>query len=224
MRILIAAASPWVRAGMETLLRAEPEFQVLDSSDLSASQPALTIETAAHALVEESVALRPDLLLIDLEAMEEEILQSLALVAQSGVATVALLPFRGGHPTAATIAAALRAGIRALLPRDIAPAALISSLHAAYHGLVLLPSDQFPALLPARLQQEPAATDEPLTARELEILRMLAEGDGNKQIAARLGISEHTVKFHVASIMSKLHSGTRTEAVTRAIRKGMIPL
>jgi DNA-binding NarL/FixJ family response regulator len=61
-----------------------------------------------------------------------------------------------------------------------------------------------------------------LTARELEVLRMLAEGAANKTIAWKLEISEHTVKFHVAQILAKLNAGTRTEAVTVGIRKGLI--
>ena len=67
-----------------------------------------------------------------------------------------------------------------------------------------------------------AADAGPLTPRELEVLRMMAEGAANKTIAWKLGISEHTVKFHVASILVKLGAGTRTEAVTIGIRKGLV--
>jgi DNA-binding NarL/FixJ family response regulator len=63
---------------------------------------------------------------------------------------------------------------------------------------------------------------EPLTPREIEVLSMLAEGAGNKMIARRLGISEHTVKFHVGSILSKLDASSRTEAVTLGLRQGLI--
>ncbi|HEY1339437.1 MAG TPA: response regulator transcription factor, partial [Bryobacteraceae bacterium] len=62
----------------------------------------------------------------------------------------------------------------------------------------------------------------PLTPRELEVLRMMADGAANKIIAWKLGISEHTVKFHVASILTKLNAGTRTEAVTMGIRRGLV--
>ena len=61
-----------------------------------------------------------------------------------------------------------------------------------------------------------------LTAREMEVLGMLADGLGNKIIAARLGISAHTAKFHVASIMAKLGAGSRTEAVTIGMRRGLV--
>jgi len=71
---------------------------------------------------------------------------------------------------------------------------------------------------------QPASMAEPLTPREVEVLGMLAEGQSNKSIAYRLGISEHTVKFHVTSIMGKLNAGSRTEAVTQGIRQGLIML
>ena len=65
---------------------------------------------------------------------------------------------------------------------------------------------------------------EELTPREVEVLRMMAEGLGNKEIAARLGISDHTVKFHISSILAKIGASTRTEAVTLGIRMGLILL
>ena len=67
-----------------------------------------------------------------------------------------------------------------------------------------------------------AALSEPLTPREVQVLRMIADGLGNKQIAWQLGISEHTVKFHVTSIMAKLHASSRTEAVAAGIRHGLV--
>ena len=72
---------------------------------------------------------------------------------------------------------------------------------------------------PARDAADPA---QPLTAREIEVLGMLAEGLGNKTIASRLGISTHTAKFHVASILAKLGAGSRTEAVTIGMRRGLV--
>lgn len=65
---------------------------------------------------------------------------------------------------------------------------------------------------------------EPLTRREREVIQMLAGGLGNKEIASRLAISEHTVKFHVASILDKLGAGSRTEAVSLGIRRGIVLL
>jgi len=70
----------------------------------------------------------------------------------------------------------------------------------------------------------PGALGEPLTPRELEVLGLIADGLSSKEIARRLGISEHTVKFHVNTIMSKLGARSRTEAVVVAARLGLIPI
>jgi DNA-binding NarL/FixJ family response regulator len=67
-------------------------------------------------------------------------------------------------------------------------------------------------------------SSEEITSREIEVLRMLAEGLVNKDIATRLGISENTVKFHISAILDKLGASTRTEAVTLGIRRGLIPI
>jgi len=80
----------------------------------------------------------------------------------------------------------------------------------------------FPAAQPA--SRRLAELAEPLTPRESEVLQMLASGLANKQIAAKLAISEHTVKFHVASILGKLGAGSRTEAVSLGIRRGLVLL
>ncbi|MGH8704226.1 MAG: response regulator transcription factor, partial [Burkholderiales bacterium] len=120
---------------------------------------------------------------------------------------------------------ALRAGVRAVLPRAAAPAEIIAAIEAVAAGLVVLHPDGLEALPPRPAGAAPPSAseaDQPLTARETEVLAMLAEGLGNKLIAARLGISEHTVKFHVASIFAKLGAGTRTEAVTIGVRRGLI--
>jgi NarL family two-component system response regulator YdfI len=73
-------------------------------------------------------------------------------------------------------------------------------------------------------QEAETQLSEEITSRETDVLRMLAEGLVNKDIAARLGISEHTVKFHISSILDKLGASTRTEAVTLGIRRGIIPI
>ena len=128
--------------------------------------------------------------------------------------------------TPAASAEALRAGIRAALPGDISPGQLVAALQAVASGLLVLhPSHAEEGLAagsaPARALDELA---ESLTSRELEVLQMLAAGLSNKEIAARLNISEHTVKFHVASILGKLGAASRTEAVSLGIRRGLVLL
>lgn len=116
-------------------------------------------------------------------------------------------------------AEALRSGARAVLPRNATAAQIAAAIYAAAAGLVTVPAEDVGAVI----SHEPGIqSSEPLTARETEVLEMLAEGLSNKEIAYRLSISEHTAKFHVNSILAKLHAGTRTEAVTRGIRQGLI--
>ena len=101
------------------------------------------------------------------------------------------------------------------------------AIHSARDGLVLLDPEVAHEL--GRVSRPPndeslIETVEELTPREVEVLRLLADGLGNKEVALRLGISDHTVKFHISSILAKLGAGSRTEAVTLGIRRGLILL
>jgi len=117
-------------------------------------------------------------------------------------------------------ASALRSGARGLLPADASEAEVIGAVEAVAAGLVAIHPRFMDVLAPAT--RAVAELAEPLTPRELEVLRLLAEGVGNKEIAWRLTISEHTVKFHVASVLDKLHASSRTEAVAKGIRAGIV--
>jgi DNA-binding NarL/FixJ family response regulator len=122
---------------------------------------------------------------------------------------------------------ALRAGIRAVMPAQAGGEEIIAAVEAAAAGLVVLDPRDLESLIGAPLaapRGAPGTEAQPLTSREIEVLRMIAEGFGNKTIAWKLGISEHTVKFHVGSIMSKLGASSRTEAVSIGIRRGLILL
>jgi DNA-binding NarL/FixJ family response regulator len=114
---------------------------------------------------------------------------------------------------------ALQGGVRAILYREASPEQIAGALHAVSAGLFALPAEYTSLLIHAAASE---AEVEALTPRETDVLEMLAEGFSNKQIAAGLNISEHTAKFHVNSILSKLQAGTRTEAVIRGIRAGLI--
>jgi DNA-binding NarL/FixJ family response regulator len=127
-----------------------------------------------------------------------------------------------------TTAQAWRMGARAVLPAELLRPQLLAALEAVSRGfLVAMPVE---AETIVAVSQIPSATNgveellEPLTPREQEVLRMLARGLANKEIAARLNISEHTVKFHVAAILGKLGAASRTEAVALGIRHGLILL
>jgi DNA-binding NarL/FixJ family response regulator len=120
-----------------------------------------------------------------------------------------------------------RAGLRgwACLARDVDADQLDLAVRSAEAGLVLLdlPLAATSLSAPIPLAASPVMT-EPLTARELQVLQLVAEGLPNKGIARRLGISENTAKFHVASLCGKLSASSRTEAVTTAARRGLILL
>lgn len=121
---------------------------------------------------------------------------------------------------------ALRSGVRAILPGDMSSDQIVASLEAAAAGLIVLHPAEVEAMFPAAEPTSSALAEliEPLTPRESEVLQMLASGLANKEIATRLAISEHTVKFHVASILGKLGAASRTEAVTLGIRRGLVLL
>ena len=115
--------------------------------------------------------------------------------------------------------------VRAYLPADAAAAEILAAIAAVGQGLVVLTQVQAERLIPARSSREnlPRLV-EALTPREIEVLRLMSDGLVNKEIADRLGISEHTAKFHVASILGKLQASSRTDAVARGMRRGLIPI
>lgn len=109
----------------------------------------------------------------------------------------------------------------AILPRDAGPDELSAAVHGALRGLVVLDPSVVPFAISTPM---PLDGDETLTDREHQVLALVALGLPNKAIAGELGISEHTVKFHVAAILGKLDAASRTEAVTIAARRGLLVL
>ena len=121
-------------------------------------------------------------------------------------------------------AVALAAGARGVLARDLEPGALAAALVAIARGLTVLDEAARGRLLPEAAETRAPAPSEELTARELEVLQLLAAGLSNKAIAHKLAISEHTAKFHVNSILAKLGASSRTEAVVAAARRALVIL
>ena len=117
---------------------------------------------------------------------------------------------------------ALAAGARGVISRDSTPRQIHAALRAIAEGLRVIDGDG--VLQPAQHRTDDTALLEPLTARELEVLHLLSAGMTNKEIASRLGITEHTIKFHVNAILGKLSAETRTEAVVHAARLGIVTL
>jgi DNA-binding NarL/FixJ family response regulator len=204
IRLLIAASSAIVRAGLESVGASGSGMEVVGASDLDGLGAAID----RH---------QPDVVLASSESHHDEPPEDLiALAARHGAPAIIVL---APDLQPAWTAEALRAGIRAVLPGDLGPREILAAIEAVAAGLLVLHPQDLPVLASDRTL--PAA-QQTLSPREIQVLSMLAEGVGNKTIAWKLGISEHTVKFHVASIMTKLNAGSRTEAVTQGIRRGLI--
>jgi len=204
--VLIGASSEVVRAGLESLLATVPTFKIVGSFPIG----------AALAQFEE---LQPDVLLLDLESPEDE---SMSLAMESEISPLVVLT---DNTENSLVVEALGSGTRAILPRDATSEEIVAAIQATATGLVVLHPHVLRSMLSPILpgeESEPDPSDQTLTPREIEVLRMVAEGLGNKEIASRLGISDHTVKFHISSIFAKLGASSRTEAVTVGIRQGLI--
>lgn len=210
-RVLVAARSAVVRAGLESLLARSGAFVVLGAAD-----DRVLADTVAET--------EPDVLLLALDGAEELPLP-LALPPDAAARQPAIV-LLGDEPVDRWGARALRLGARAVLPRTASADAIEAAIAAAVAGLVVLPPD-LAAAAPVRTAASlsaPPATPPSLTPRELEVLQLLAAGFGNKVAAARLGISEHTVKTHVAAVYAKLGVSTRGEAVAAGVRLGILML
>jgi DNA-binding NarL/FixJ family response regulator len=199
IRLLIAAPSAVVRAGLEALAASSPELEMVGSfADLAA--------------VEE---LHPDVVLTSVPLSE---------IAAPATARAPALVLLTTEPQPSWTQEALRLGVRALLPRDASQTEVLAAVEAAASGMAVLDPRELELLLSATAPVPASVETAALTPRELEVLHMMADGAANKIIAWRLGISEHTVKFHVASILGKLGAASRTEAVTIGIRRGLVLL
>jgi NarL family two-component system response regulator YdfI len=211
IRVFIVAASPLARTGLQSLF-GDRDVKVVGSI------------ANFEALVAQWPDVEADIILVEASGEQfEGVIDSLAASQLASEANIVIL---SDHSEPRWLAEALRAGVRAVLPTDIAADQLIAALNAAATGLIVMhPAEvdaAFPAVEPA--SRPLAELAEPLTPRESEVLQMLASGLANKEIAARLTISEHTVKFHVASILGKIGAGSRTEAVSLGIRRGLVLL
>jgi NarL family two-component system response regulator LiaR len=123
------------------------------------------------------------------------------------------------HTDEARVVAALRAGAIGYVRKDAEPELLVTAVRAAARGQSLLD----PAIAGTVLQELASGIDS-LTEREMGVLRLLAHGRTNREIAAELTVSEETIKTHVGNILAKLHMAQRTQAVVAALKKGLISL
>ena len=231
IRVLVIANSVVMQAGLEALLANSADIDIVGSATRSntLTQPTPT----QQALMQQIERSQPDVVLWEWDDAENE---ALPVLIASGMTEAPDADGINGTTMPAivvmvddwqppAIAAILNAGVRGILPSDAAATEIVGAIAAAASGLTVIHPDLSQALLsnlpPPRILPAPT---ESLTNREVEVLSMLAEGLGNKAIARRLTISEHTVKFHISSIFSKLHASSRTEAVILGARQGLILL
>ncbi len=207
IRVQIRASSEVVKAGLESLLQNYPSLQILrDVLDEN--------ESAEGAIAD----VQPDVVVAELESREDEAVSEVLRAAANGTPVVLLVP-----GSATEWGDMLRQGVKAVLPTNATGPQIAAATEAAAVGLVVLHPGEIETFLKTQaINESSEVLPEALTLREIEVLRLLAEGLGNKEIASRLGISEHTVKFHVASVMGKLGAASRTEAVMLGIRHGLV--
>ncbi len=210
IRILIADDHPIVREGLSAVLETQPDFTIVGE----AASGAQAVARAAE--------LRPDVILLDLELPEMDGVAALrAIRAADPTAKVILFT---AFDTDERILGAVQAGAQGYLLKGAPREDLFQAIRVVHGGGSLLQPVVAARLLRQVSSPAAPALPERLTERELEVLRLLAKGRQNKEIAGELWISERTVKFHVSAILSKLGVGNRTEAVSKAAQLGLIEL
>lgn len=205
MRVLIIAGDPLARAGLAALLSTQSAIQISGQAS-----PSDELEKLVPVF-------RPDVVLWDIGWNLNAAVDAISAFAESAPPIVGLVASDEMVP------ALWATGLYGVLQRTLNADQITAALVAAGHELRVSDGALFGNML-----RSPAASAaeglEPLTERELEVLQRMAEGYPNKQIARELMISEHTVKFHVNAILGKMQAQSRTEAVVRATRAGLILL
>lgn len=201
IRVLIVDDHPVVRAGLTSMLGTQPELQVIGSA--SSGEEALAI------IQRES----PDVVLLDLRMPGLNGIDMLTAAKRNGSQTRAII--LTSYETDEDIYRAVQAGAQGYLLKDTPLKEMLEAIRTVDGGKRYIPRQIAQRLAERMMRAE-------LTAREIEILKMLAKGPTNKQIGHALGISDFTVRNHVNSIIEKLEVSDRTEAATTAIQRGII--
>lgn len=199
LRLLLIAPDPLARAALATLLAAD--CTIVGRSDGEGDWAEL-IELY-----------EPDVILCDMGWQS-----SLALpdLRELGVGTVALV---ADQRAAADV---WQNGVAGIVERNSSAEMIATALQAVYHGLITVQPDFVAAI--GRVDSAETTLPEPLTSREIDVLNLLAQGLTNRAIAFELDISDHTVKFHVNALLTKLNAQSRTEAAVKATRLGLLSI
>lgn len=220
IRVLVAADSEIARAGLESTIVRWGNAEVVGRSTAEPLDVARRVRE-----------LEPDVLVVEPRPADDD--EASAWLARVGGAAGVAIVLVGGEAWEVDPLAALDAGVRGVVPSSVTAVELRAAVESAAAGLLTLSPEALEAVLGAsgaRTRASPAvgpgdgAPAAPLTARELDVLSAVAEGLANKQIAARLGISQHTVKTHLAAVFAKLGASSRAEAVTLGARLGVLHL
>jgi DNA-binding NarL/FixJ family response regulator len=205
IRLLIVDDHPVVRAGLVGMLSDEPGFEVVGE----ASDGAQAVRVAA--------ATRPDVVLMDLRMPAVDGVQATAQITAASDAKVLILTT---YESDDQILAAIEAGASGYLLKASPQAEIVAGIRSVADGQTAL-SPSVAARLVKRMRAP--APEAVLTAREIDVLQLVARGNSNKQVAAVLGIGESTVKTHLLNVFEKLGVADRTRAVTLAMERGILP-
>jgi DNA-binding NarL/FixJ family response regulator len=207
IRLLIADDHPVVRDGLRGIFEASGEFEVAGEA------------ATGREAVDRAAALRPDVVLMDLRMPELDGVSAIRALAQRGVTARVLVLTT--YDTDTDVVPAIEAGATGYLLKDSPPEELRRGVRAAARGEAVLSPSVATRLL-GQVRQ-PARDREPLSQRELDILGLIAQGCSNREAAARLYISEATVKTHVLHIYAKLGVNDRAAAVAVGFERGLLP-
>ncbi len=211
IRVFHADDHAIVREGVKALLSTEPGMQLVGSAD------------NGDAAIIGALALRPDVILLDLQMPRRSGIEAIKEIKQAWPeANILVLTSFGGDEE---VFPAIQAGALGYLLKDSSPQDLLQAIRDVYEGRSSLhPSVALKVIQELKKLPELPPTTEPLTDREVEILRLVAEGLTNHDIAQKLVVSERTVRTHVSNILSKLHLANRTQAALHALREGIARL
>lgn len=211
IKVLIADDHPVVREGLITMIRREPDFKVIGEA------------TNGVEAVSKAKELKPDIVLMDLRMPEMDGVEAIRQISLSepGMKFIILTTYSDDE----FIFKGIEVGARAYLLKDAPREELFKAIRAVYRGESLIQPVVASKVLDrfAELSRQ-AHAPEILSERELEVLRLMAKGDANKEIAAQLHITDSTVKTHISSIFQKLNAKDRTEAVMLAVKRGIIKI